>query len=485
MSFVSFTFLIFLIFSLSKIESKDKLVFVMTHFRHGARAPQYYYDQENYLDYIKERWEIPGELTAVGERMHYALGIRNRLRYVEDEKFLSKKFDPHEILIYSSPFNRTIISVSSQLQGLYPQYANLGDNITENQTDISKPQVNVDDERIKNELDKLNLSALPHSMMLAPVRMINNNERKITLYDIEPCTKKRDEIKKKHSETLESLINLNKTFNEKYGQILNNFYETKIEKYDMWFMDNFCDAFISGYTHKRTMANLNKTGLDFEELSDFCFEFQKLNFRDWLSGDKEHVLAHLEVSKLMGEFIHYMDERIKADINGERDLEKKYEDYSRPKMMMVSGHDSTISCYEIFLMHAFDINILENYKYPKFAAQIAFEVTTSDDDNKNKTENDYFINYYFNDELIFKKSVKEFKDKIIPHIWDNDKINKFCGFESDKDDDDNIKEILIIVFISTTVVFLISTVFLIIKLKKSKNTDNKVYGNSLLSKSTE
>jgi hypothetical protein len=322
-------------------------------------------------------------------------------------------------------------------------------------------------------------------MMLAPVRMINNNERKITLYDIEPCTKKRDEIKKKHSETLESLINLNKTFNEKYGQILNNFYETKIEKYDMWFMDNFCDAFISGYTHKRTMANLNKTGLDFEELSDFCFEFQKLNLRDWLSGDKEHVLAHLEVSKLMGEFIHYMDERIKADINGERDLEKKYEDYSRPKMMMVSGHDSTISCYEIFLMHAFDINILENYKYPKFAAQIAFEVTTSDDDNKNKTENDYFINYYFNDELIFKKSVKEFKDKIIPHIWDNDKINKFCGFESDKDDDDNIKEILIIVFISTTVVFLISTVFLIIKLKKSKNTDNKVYGNSLLSKSTE
>ena len=485
MSFVSFTFLIFLIFSLSKIESKDKLVFVMTHFRHGARAPQYYYDQENYLDYIKERWEIPGELTAVGERMHYALGIRNRLRYVEDEKFLSKKFDPHEILIYSSPFNRTIISVSSQLQGLYPQYANLGDNITENQTDISKPQVNVDDERIKNELDKLNLSALPHSMMLAPVRMINNNERKITLYDIEPCTKKRDEIKKKHSETLESLINLNKTFNEKYGQILNNFYETKIEKYDMLFMDNFCDAFISGYTHKRTMANLNKTGLDFEELSDFCFEFQKLNFRDWLSGDKEHVLAHLEVSKLMGEFIHYMDERIKADINGERDLEKKYEDYSRPKMMMVSGHDSTISCYEIFLMHAFDINILENYKYPKFAAQIAFEVTTSDDDNKNKTENDYFINYYFNDELIFKKSVKEFKDKIIPHIWDNDKINKFCGFESDKDDDDNIKEILIIVFISTTVVFLISTVFLIIKLKKLKNSDNKVYGNSLLSKSTE
>ena len=459
----------------------------MTHFRHGARAPQYYYDKENYLDYIKEHWEIPGELTGVGERMHYLLGIRNRLRYIEDDNFLSKKFDPHEILIYSSPFNRTIISVSSQLQGLYPQYSSLGDNITDNQTSISKPQVNVEDERIQKEIDKLNISALPHSMMLAPVRMINNNERKITLYDIEPCTIKRDEIKIKNSKTIESLINITNIFNEDYGKTLNNFYGTKDEKYDMWFIDNFCDAFISAETHKRAMENLKKTGLSFEELSEFCFEFQKLNFRDWLNGDKNHVLAHLEVSKLMAEFIHYMDQRIKADINGERDLEKKYEDYSRPKMMMVSGHDSTVSCYEIFLMDAFNINILENYKYPKFATQIAFEITTSDDDNKNKTEEDYFINYYFNDELIFNKSVKDFKDKVIPHIWDDDKINEFCGFEEYKDDDnENIKEILIIVFISTTVIFLITTILLIIKLKKTKYSDNnKSYGASLLSKSND
>ena len=40
--------------------------------------------------------------------MHYLLGIRNRIKYIIDGKFLKDKFDPHEILIYSSCINRTI-----------------------------------------------------------------------------------------------------------------------------------------------------------------------------------------------------------------------------------------------------------------------------------------------------------------------------------------------------------------------------------------
>ena len=116
-------FSLFILISIIALSiSADKLVFVLTHFRHGARAPQYYYDQENHLDYILEKWERPGELTAMGQRMHYLLGLRNRERYINNTHFLSEKFDPHEILIYSSQFNRTLLSAESQLQGLYPQY---------------------------------------------------------------------------------------------------------------------------------------------------------------------------------------------------------------------------------------------------------------------------------------------------------------------------------------------------------------------------
>ena len=75
--------------------------------------------------------------------MHYLLGIRNRIRYITNETFLSNKFDPHEILIYSSPFNRTIISVSSQLQGLYPQFIKEGEKLTKDEEKMSLPQVDV------------------------------------------------------------------------------------------------------------------------------------------------------------------------------------------------------------------------------------------------------------------------------------------------------------------------------------------------------
>ena len=73
----------------------------------------------------------PGELTGIGERMHYLLGFRNRKRYIEEKQFLSEKYDPHKILIYSSYYNRTLVSAASRLQGFYPQNEGLGETLTE------------------------------------------------------------------------------------------------------------------------------------------------------------------------------------------------------------------------------------------------------------------------------------------------------------------------------------------------------------------
>ena len=181
------------------------------------------------------------------------------------------------------------------------------------------------------------------------------------------------------------------------------------------------------------MTELNKTGLREDELVDFCFRYVKINFRDWVNGDKEHVFAHLESSKMMKEIIHYMGERIKADINKEK-IEDKYEDYSRPKMMMISGHDSTVSCYQIFLLNALGKDVVEYYQYPKFTTQIAFEVTTTKAFEEEKTEDDYLVTYYFNDDPILNVTFPEFRDKIKPHIWTAKQIDNFCGFENDDED---------------------------------------------------
>ena len=55
--------------------------------------------------------------------MHYILGLRNRLRYItKNYNFLSEQYNPHEILAYSTPLNRTLMSITAQLQGLYSPY---------------------------------------------------------------------------------------------------------------------------------------------------------------------------------------------------------------------------------------------------------------------------------------------------------------------------------------------------------------------------
>jgi hypothetical protein len=105
--------------------SQNRLVFLYTHFRHGARAPMAI--DSKFTDLVKEKWNNPGELTGIGQRMHYLLGLRNRIRYIKNETFLSEKFDPHEIAIFSSNLNRTMVSASSQLQGFFPQSSEKGD----------------------------------------------------------------------------------------------------------------------------------------------------------------------------------------------------------------------------------------------------------------------------------------------------------------------------------------------------------------------
>jgi len=489
---------ILLIILFLKIESKDKLIFVMTHFRHGARAPQIYYNKTDGSDYIKEKWDNPGELTGIGQRMHFYLGLRNRLRYIEDNQFLSKQFNPHELLIYSSCLNRTIVSVSSQLQGLYPPHINIGENIKSEQEECTKPPVklNLNDERISEDIkNSLKSNALPNSMTIAPIRMINSNEKKIRLYDTGPCKIKAEEIMKNNSLNLQSLKDIVKEFKDKYGEKFDNFYKKK-ENYDVAFIENVCDAFLSAYPEKKEMKEFKTTGIEKEEFKHFCDNFQILDFRDWVLGDKNHSIAHLESSNLMKEFIHYMKERIELDKKGEIDnFEKKYDDYSKPKMMMISGHDTTVSCFEIFLMEALGYNS-DFYRYPDFAAQIAFEVTTKEDNKTGKTDKDYYVNYYFNDDLLFSITVEDFITKINKHIWSEQNINEFCGFEEEKDKqkdkpDDNpnnnekynenntLMKIALIVFISLTGIFLIIIIILSIQLIRNKKSESRIY-NSLV-----
>ena len=101
----------FLAFCLNFINSK--LIMVLEAYRHGAREPlSDYYNADEF-----KHW---GELTAVGMRQHYNLGKFLRRIYIEKLKFLTTDYDPNEIYVRSTDYNRTIQSAISQLYGLYP-----------------------------------------------------------------------------------------------------------------------------------------------------------------------------------------------------------------------------------------------------------------------------------------------------------------------------------------------------------------------------
>jgi hypothetical protein len=309
--------------------------------------------------------------------------------------------------------------------------------------------------------------------------MINDNERKIIIYDIEKCLWKRDEMRKINYENSPELKKLITDFSDKYHERLNTMYG-KNNEYNISFVDNFCDAYIAGSTEFKPMEAINKTfpdENDRKEILDTCFEFMKFNFREWIAGDTERVLPTLEVSKFMREFIHYMTKRIDADIKGEK-IEEKLEDYSRPKMLMISAHDSTISMWEMFFIKVFKNNDENKYEFPKFATQLAFEVVTDGTVNStNKTYENYTINCYFNNDLFFNKTVKEFIDQVTPNLYSDEKINEVCKFADQKDskeDDTDKKDLyftLMIVFSATTGIFLILMIFFIIKATRSKTSE--------------
>ena len=469
--FVSIILFQILYFSISD----DRLVFLYTHFRHGARAQEDIND--SFYDELGEKWTNPGELTGVGQRMHYILGLRNRKKYVKDETFLSEKFDPHEMLIFSSNYNRTMISCSSQLQGLYPQKDNLGEILSLEQKKMAYPQVNITDEKINKALIELGNSSLPNLMILTPVRMVGNLDKIMNVYDLKESKKARNAIFEKNFDNLPD--DYFEKFRDKYASSLNKYYKKEIKpEFDFYQLCDIYDVFVCDYVDGRNMSEFKeKTNLDFDEFYSDCLEYLRKIYLDVDHGDKEKALAHVDSSKIMQELIYYMKRRLDSDMT-EINEDDNYKDYSRPKMIMTSGHDSTDIADEIFIIRALGLNETDIFAFPRYASQLALEVRTAINEGKTKHYSDYYILGYFNDRQIFNVKADEFIEKIQNEIWDENKINDFCGINNNNNgtNDNNKKsdnaktayKVLMSVFICTSAILLTSAIILVYKLSKSK-----------------
>ena len=461
---------VFVISIINYYSKSEKLIFSLIHFRHGARAPIKL--NENGEDLLGIKWSTPGELTAIGKRMEFLLGLRNRQRYITDKyKFLSDTYDPHELIVYSSDVNRTLLSATSQIQGFYPMYSEKGDILLPEQLNIAVPPINISFDEIEKEVNSLNMSALPNFMTIIPIHFID-----FKINSSIECATKINNLRLENINGMESILNLVEEFNKNYSEKLNIFYnKTKENKYNFTFISTFCDDTIADITEGKNISDiLEKTNIDKNELIQNCYNILRINFRDrYFGGEKNELILYYN-SLLLKKMLNYMERRIDDDIKGEIS-KKNNSDYSRPKMVILSGHDTTLSSQEMFFIKYFNLE-LESFIFPRYASQISFEITRDDVEDENSRKNlkysDYKVYYYFNDKLILNITFDKFIENIINNIWDNEKVSNFCSEAQKEFLEMNI--IIIIIMGILILILLIVIIVLIIKIKKKSLKDEEL-----------
>ena len=383
--------------------------------------------------------------------------------------------------------------MTSQLQGLYPPSQENGDKLNPNQFNISVPPFNLTYDDINEDIFALNDSALPNYMTVNPIHFI---ALKNTTTE---CADKVKGFNNKNAINKETVSNFTEEFNKNYSEKLNKFYgRPKDFKYDFSDIYPIFDALLADTIEGNDVSEyfrLNEIDKDF--FSEKMYYVLTINFRDYMFGDDDNEVILFYNSLILKDMINYMKRKIEDDIKGYPSL-TNVSDYSRPKMVMLSGHDTTISAQEMFFIRYFDLG-LDKYEYPVYASQLSYELTRDDDNIINETksikelnDSDYKVSYYFNNKLIMNITFDKFVEKIEKVLWNSEQMDKFC-FGNKKEKEDNIETSLFIIISMGIIIFILSIIIiiLIIKLRNKKsdasidNEINKEKDNRLINDDKE
>ena len=443
--------LLFLNFS-----SCNQFVFVYEHFRHGARGPCNHLDS-NGIDYLGVKWDTIGELSPIGMRMHYLLGIKNHYKYKD---FLSEKYDPREIVVYSTYINRTISSAIANLQGFYP-YETGPYLLSDDQINNAIPPNNITEE-MQNEINKLGNKTLPNLINIIPIHIYSIYDHMMLLFDIdndcEPVAKIREEILKQDKFKIYAL-----EFNETFGKNLLKFINKteEFDKFTNWsYIDTFCDHFIADstdLTDSSIMERLKYYDINITQLTEKCLNILAIKNKDVVFGNED--LIFMSQSSHFRMLLNLIEKRIEFFKQNKSD----YLNYEYPKFFILSGHDTTIGGIQSFMNKVFNTDIIN----PKYAANLYFDVEYDD------TDNNFYVNYINNDDVLKKIEFYEFKEKINNVLWSDKKIKKFCKFKyiyyNDDDKNNIIFYVIIGILILLVIIQSIIIFFLINKNKTEKN----------------
>ena len=459
--------------------SAEKVIYAWQMHRHGARAP--YLGVTNFLDFYKEKWIDKEELTNMGKRMLYLLGVKARKRYVKDTKLLSSEYSPQEILIRSTDVNRTIESVECFIQGLYPHGTGpvLKENIATNKGISYPPNVKYKDkfeEIIKqyNLNDEGKFYALPYRMNILPIHIFYNRKHEFGLYSTNEC-KGHLEInlaQKKRPEIAE----FGKSLTTRFPGIIEYLQGTDDEKinYEYWNLFKYADTFVIDKRDQRTFEILknnpkyNFKDNDIEEYEKFSKKFLFMDYSETNYPKAHPEIATMSMSYTMHSIVNWMENAKKGDTDKS----------SYIKYVVYSAHDASIGALEYFMENAFkDFNVTA--EYAELAESRFFELYIDDNNN-------YKVRYLKGNSYEPKLDITfdKFKEIINKETWSDEKVAEYCKFnekdtptDTPSDSDTPTKEtsiftasfIAMIIMIVIVVILVIILIVIVIKNKKRIN----------------
>lgn len=453
---------VFWVFALILKKIHSKPIFIFNHFRHGARAPLSITPSGR--DMFGNYWDVPGELTNVGIRMQYILGLHKRERYRD---FLPKEYDPKEIYVASTDVNRTIQSAFSQLQGMYPP--STGKNLTQEQLKLAVPPLK-NNSLLKEEIKNLERFSVIKGINLIPVHSYCFFTYQLSMHLPQNCPHM-IKIKERNLKENKVILETTRRFNKTYGEKMLKYFNIKDKDYfaNMKNLIKFADEYLSDYTDQRDLSKFEKGGFNLTEIYEQSKILAEVGIKDYIYGDERNEVALMDLSNYMKELLYFMTIKVNDTINNVTEFDAN--DFSRPRFVMLSGHDTSIAAMELFFQEAFN---LKEYIHPIYAANMEMNISLQDgaENKPHKTYDDFVLSYKINENLIFNMPFSEFKAKIEKKIWSNKEIFDFCY--NYVDEGSYQMKLLARYLIGTVIALSISLGILLIRLSKRNITDYEI-----------
>ena len=439
--------LIIISLTLKKSKSENKTIFLFEHFRHGARNPT-----EN--DNFNISWKGKGELTEIGKRMQYLLGIHNNNKY---KNFINENYNPNEILIYSSDKNRTILSGLNQLQGMFNQNTKIN-TLSIKQIQKSIPFYLKNNSKINKVNNNLHDSSLPFGIQVIPIHLIDNKEKLIKLTSDNNC-KVYDKIRKENMQK-KIVVDFFNNFNKEYGKDLLDYFN--IKKNNTFFntykgLEFICGSFFPDYYDRKEIKIKN---INNEKLFNSCLNYYSIKYTEIRINDKNNLIGLFSMSKFMRKVLFYIEENV--NLNKNNTIKKN----NFPKFLIYSGHDTTMSEMQDYFRILFNFKV----EFPSYASNLFIEV-------KKNEKNEFYVDLVFNDKIKNSFKYEYFKKIILSKSWSDEKIAEFCEFPEYKKYFSVKKKYFIFKIVWIILIFLDIVIMIILILFKVKKSDT--YNNNI------